>query len=620
MNQKIKWGILGTSYISEVMAKAISQAENSELVAIASRDLVRAQQFSTTFNIPKAYGDYQSLLNDAAIDAVYIGLPNHLHKEWIIHAAHVQKHILCDKPFVISTDEAYEVIKAVEKANVFCMEGLMYRYHPLITVLKDYLDKKIIGEIKLYNAIYTANIADIANSTAGGCIRNLGCYPVSLIRLLLDAEPIDIVGRGKINSKYNTDSQASVILQFPNDIFAVISVADDIQKNWKLDIIGTKGSIHLIANPWMPGHHNKIIIKMFSEGDEKEIIVTADKHLYSYQIEFANKHIMQQSKNKYDKALLLDSLKNTIVLETWKNQLNKELFMQKNILLKNGMSLWVESFGHVTNPAILLISGAGSQCKLWPDAFCELLAEKGYYVIRYDHRDTGRSSAVNYQTSPYTITDLTKDAIAVLASFDIPSAHIVGFSMGGQIAQFMGAYFPENAKSLTLMGTSTSFKAGFDAFEGKATTDNLSPPREDYVKWATRTVDIEQQSHEERVQDFITSWKFLNGNKVAFDEELYRKIGDDCYTRSPLITPYLNHTFAMQASHEDHIKASRLIKTRTLIIHGKEDPVFGVDHAYSLKNNIQHSELTIIDNMGHNLNTQFFDRVITLIDHHAQLC
>lgn len=289
----------------------------------------------------------------------------------------------------------------------------------------------------------------------------------------------------------------------------------------------------------------------------------------------------------------------------------------KIVSLENKINIWIESFGDPKDEPIVLISGAGAQCVLWPSAFCQKLVEQGYFVIRYDNRDTGKSSAVNYTESPYTILDLAKDAVEVLKSFSLKSAHIVGFSMGGQIAQFIGAYYATYAKSLTLIGTSTSFKEGFDAFSGKEIIEGLSPPRSHYIKWATRPVNVDQQSLAEKVEDFVTSWKFLSGDKAPFDEKLYKEIGIDCYERSELTNPYPNHALAMQASYEEHRKAPALIKVPTLIIHGTEDPVFPIDHAESLHKAIKGSNLAIVNDMGHNVGAIFFDEIIKLIRSHV---
>jgi pimeloyl-ACP methyl ester carboxylesterase len=169
------------------------------------------------------------------------------------------------------------------------------------------------------------------------------------------------------------------------------------------------------------------------------------------------------------------------------------------------------------------------------------------------------------------------------------------------------------------MGTSTSFKEGFDAFEGKERApEELSPPKADYVKWATRTVNIDQQSPEEKILDFLTSWRHLNGDKTPFDEELYRRIAKESFSRTTLHNPYLNHALAMQASYDKHKDAPGLIEAPTLILHGTEDPVFGIDHAESLNRQIKGSTLISIDGMGHNLNTKFFEKIISLIKGHIK--
>lgn len=317
----IKWGILGTSYISEVMAKAIQESSTGVLSAIGSRSLSIAKKFADQFAIPKFYDDYQALLNDDNIDAVYIAFPNHLHKEWIIRSALAGKHILCEKPFVINANEARDVISIVNKSTVVCMEALMYRYHPFTKKLQELVHDEIIGDIKLFNATYTANIAEIANPTAGGSIRNLGCYPISLVRLLANAEPIEIQSIGRMNPDTQTDNQASVLLKFQNNSMAVISTADDIEMFWQFDIYGTQGSIKAMTNPWMPDcNNNKIFIFRNDNKNPIEINVTAEKSLYTYQIDVVGNYVKSGDFKNHNKVSLLDSLGNAIVLEEWFKQ------------------------------------------------------------------------------------------------------------------------------------------------------------------------------------------------------------------------------------------------------------------------------------------------------------
>jgi predicted dehydrogenase len=287
--RKIKWGILGTSWISSVMAEAIQASDTSELVAIGSRDAGRAIKFAKKHNIKKYYADYLKLLSDPDIDAVYIGLPNHLHKEWIIRCAEARKHILCEKPFVLNIQEAEEALSAIKEHHVFCMEALMYHCHPFIKYLQDLTESKIVGDIKSISAAYTVNIFDKENKTAGGAIRNLGCYPLSLVRLLAKEEPEKILALGQLDASLTSDHVSIAVCRFKNGMTATITAANNLDWWWQFTIFGTKGILNVITNPWLPGNNNQIIIKI---GEKEEVLnFNADKPLYTYQIECVANHI-----------------------------------------------------------------------------------------------------------------------------------------------------------------------------------------------------------------------------------------------------------------------------------------------------------------------------------------
>lgn len=295
------------------------------------------------------------------------------------------------------------------------------------------------------------------------------------------------------------------------------------------------------------------------------------------------------------------------------------VFCDTKFIYSKNIKIWTESFGKQTNPAVLLIIGAGAQSILWPDEFCEKLAKEGFFVIRYDHRDTGLSSLIDYQKNPYNIQDLADDAIAVLNTYAIQKAHIVGFSMGGEIAQFIGAYYPEKVHDIILMATSTNMEPGFNAFSGKYNPKDLSPPLPEYVKWATRTVDLSKQTQEEKLQDFIHTWQLLNGSESEFDTALYLKIAKLCFKRAKNDNPYENHAKAMQASFDEHRQVPKLIKVPTLIIHGKADPIFGIDHGKALNDGIANSKLVLIEHMGHALNPVFYKKIIHLMKEEMKL-
>ena len=321
----VNWGILGTSPISEKIARAILESGTSKLAAVGGHSLHKAKNFAETFSIDNYYDDYQALLDDDELDAIYIGLPNYLHAEWIIRCAKAGKHILCEKPFVTSIWEAHEAIAAVKTAKVFCMEALMYRCHPFTAKLREIIQNKVIGDIKLINATYMADIAKIANPVRGGCILNLGCYPVSLVRLLIGKEPVEITALNIQDAK-KQDRQASLLMKFDHEILAVVNTADHIGTYTQFNIFGTQGHLNVITNPWMPTReNNRIMIYRNDETIPFDVILNADKSLYTYEIDAVNQRILQLDNQKIiDIVSLEDSWGNMAVLEAWQNQANSE--------------------------------------------------------------------------------------------------------------------------------------------------------------------------------------------------------------------------------------------------------------------------------------------------------
>lgn len=318
----VKWAILGTSYISEVLAEAIQHSDTGELIAIYSRSIDKANTFAKKFSCAKSYDNLEALLEDNEIDAIYNGLPNHLHEETTILSAKAGKHILCEKPLTHHTQSAINMIDCIQQTNVFCMEALMYRSHPLTEKIVSLLNNAVIGEVKHYQALYTADIASVANPTAGGAIRNLGCYPVSLIRLLA-GEPLSLIGSGytRDNNK-EKDAQASLILTLPNNVQATVTTADNLPFSWLFAIYGSKGNLRVVTNPWLPNQTNNIIEIYGPENILKETItVTADKPLYSYQIDIMGECINNPNQRGKVGISLKDSLNNMKILDQWREQI-----------------------------------------------------------------------------------------------------------------------------------------------------------------------------------------------------------------------------------------------------------------------------------------------------------
>jgi len=152
--KKIKWGILSTGWIAHKLPIALQVASNSELYAIGSRTLGTAKKFAGEFHIPKAYGSYEELLNDSAVDVVYIGTPHNLHLENTLLALDHQKHVLCEKPMGVNRTEEMCMIEKAKEKNLFLMEALWSRFLPNIIKTKELIDSGEIGNVKLLTAFF----------------------------------------------------------------------------------------------------------------------------------------------------------------------------------------------------------------------------------------------------------------------------------------------------------------------------------------------------------------------------------------------------------------------------------------------------------------------------------
>lgn len=317
--KRVRWGILGTSFISREMAAAINESAKGQLDAVASRDADKAQDFAEKFPVPRLYSSYQDLLDDPNLDAVYIGLPNHLHREWTLKALEAGKHVLCEKPLALHETDVHDMMTAANTRGLFCMEAIMYRCHPLVQKLRAVIQQNVIGKIQLFQAVYTAKIAQLANPVAGGAIYNLGCYPLSLIQYLSDAKPVSIQAHGVANSDHpHNDTRASVILGFDDQSIASISVSDDLAMSWQFVIWGTEGRLEMITNPWFPEcGEQSFRIYSASETAPREIQVASPYSVYTCQIDTFNQSILEPEFRRQEHISLQESFDNIRLLAQW---------------------------------------------------------------------------------------------------------------------------------------------------------------------------------------------------------------------------------------------------------------------------------------------------------------
>ena len=191
----IRIGVLGAAAIVPMaLTNPARSVPEAQIVAIAARDPNRGAAFARKHNIPHVHQTYSDLLADPEIDAIYNPLPNSLHAEWTIRALQVGKHVLCEKPIASNTQEAEEIAKTAQETGLVLSEAFAYRYHPLTARVKEIMSNGELGKIKHIEAQFcfllpiTNNIR-FKYELAGGALMDCGCYPVSLIRFLAEAEP-----------------------------------------------------------------------------------------------------------------------------------------------------------------------------------------------------------------------------------------------------------------------------------------------------------------------------------------------------------------------------------------------------------------------------------------------
>lgn len=255
--RKIKWGVLGTAGIAWGQTiPGMVQAENCELYAIAGRSAEKAAQFQKEFGFEKIYTDYDALLADPQVEAVYIPLPNQLHYEWVIRALKAKKHVLCEKPLAPTQAQIQQMIATAQENGVILMEAFAYLHSPYMAAIKQELASGAIGQVLYLESTFITSDYNLSNirmrrETYGGSVYDLGCYNTSQILWLLEEEPQKVQAVADFSDQ-DIDIYATGILTFAQNRRAVfqcgmILATDEDKRIDRLHIHGTKGFIHADA-------------------------------------------------------------------------------------------------------------------------------------------------------------------------------------------------------------------------------------------------------------------------------------------------------------------------------------------------------------------------------------
>jgi predicted dehydrogenase len=269
-DRKIRWGVISTANIGRAaVIPAIQASRNGELVAVAGRDAGKAEALAAKLGIPRAYGSYEALLAAADIDAVYIPLPNSLHREWTLRAAEMGKHVLCEKPLGLTAQECLDMEAAADRNQVKLMEAFMYRFHPRTEKVLDMVRAGRLGELRMIHSAFTFRLTRPDNirlkpELGGGSLMDVGCYCVNISRTAAGAEPVEVQALARW-SRSGVDEQMVGTLRFANGLLAQFDCALTLERREVYELAGTEAFLSVPA-AFLPGEEDAAIQETRSRG------------------------------------------------------------------------------------------------------------------------------------------------------------------------------------------------------------------------------------------------------------------------------------------------------------------------------------------------------------------
>lgn len=316
--RKIRWGLLSTANINRRVIPAIQESKRGELAAVASRDLDKAHKYAKKWGIPMAFGSYQEMLDSRKVDAVYVSLPNHLHAQWSIKAMQAGVHVLCEKPFAITLEQVDAMIAAQRQTGMVLAEAFMYRHHPQTRKAGEFVQSGKLGEISLVRGTFDFAFESRENvrlvpEWGGGCLWDVGVYPLSFAQYILGGPPDWVIGAQWLGDS-GVDETFSGQMGYPGFRFAQIGAAFRTPFYTFVEVIGTKGRLH-IDMPFI-GVDDSHMIFYNKKGKGKTISVP-QQYLYLGEIEDMH-------------AAILDGVPNYISLEETRNHIRTVLALYES--------------------------------------------------------------------------------------------------------------------------------------------------------------------------------------------------------------------------------------------------------------------------------------------------
>ncbi|MFY0688686.1 MAG: Gfo/Idh/MocA family oxidoreductase [Cyclobacteriaceae bacterium] len=327
IHNKLNWGILSTAKIGvQKVIPAIQSSQYGTVVAIASRTLSSAKKVARDLGIGRAYGTYEELLHDKSVDAVYIPLPNHMHVEWSKKCLEAGKHVLCEKPIGLNAEEAIDLVNYSKQfSSLRTMEAFMYRFHPQWIKVKQWIDHGKIGELKTIHSFFSYFNNDPVNirnmkDIGGGGLMDIGCYNISLSRLLFGGLPNRVVGLMEHDEQFEVDVLTSGILEF-NKGTSTFTCSTQLSPYQRMIAYGTTGHIEVKIPFNAPRDSNCLLELTDQDGTQQVQIPIADQ--YSEQVDafakavFGRKGVPTSLEDAVDNMKVIDALNESSKSNKW---------------------------------------------------------------------------------------------------------------------------------------------------------------------------------------------------------------------------------------------------------------------------------------------------------------
>jgi len=315
MKKTVRWGVLGNAWIArDFMIPALENSEICELAAVASRSKFPAELAPNA----KHYDSYEALLADPDIDAIYVPVPNALHKQWTIKALEAGKHVLCEKPLSCTVEETRQMIAVAEEKDLLLMEAFMYRYGAKFQKLMEILDSGILGEIKAMSGChgYTLDWASPAREDpklGGGCLYDVGCYVVDCMNAVMAKQGAELADCSTaLRMKGAVDWHASAWLRYDNGVIGTLQSWFDAASEQRMLIAGEKGT--LVIPHLFEGSSGEMYLTV---GDKTETIIAENIDPYQLEAEAFSRAILGESN---DLMPLSDTLANMQTLDKLYNR------------------------------------------------------------------------------------------------------------------------------------------------------------------------------------------------------------------------------------------------------------------------------------------------------------